>query len=260
MNIYILEDDWTQQARLEKVIHEIEREHALPQREIHAFSTVTDLLTHLPSPSLENVFLLDLAIGDDPRAGLAVSQKIREADIWASIIFITVHDELMPTTYRYAAEALDFIAKDRDNVKERLAKDLRWINSKLTHTTPMPMITLKVAGGYLRLSIADIVYAEPNPTNSHQSLLHTSNHQVTTVNLTLTQLATKSPLLFRSHRHCLINLDRVQKIDTYNHLVVLTGADHPQPLSRLNNRQLRQRLNKLHGAAALTDPEADAVN
>lgn len=263
MNIYILEDDWTQQAHLEKVIHEIERESALPEREIHSYSDGDSLLAALPSPSMENVFLLDLAIGDDPRAGLAVSQKIRATDIWASIIFVTVHDELMPITYHYAAEALDFITKDQDDVKERLATDLARITAKLTHTVPTPMLVLKVAGGYLRISMADIIYANPNPTNSHQSLLHTNNHQVTTVNLTLTQLADKSAHLFRSHRHCLINLDRVQKIDTYNHLVTLAGTDHPQPLSRLNNRQLRQRLEELHGDtpdSLTTTPEPDPIN
>lgn len=241
MNIYILEDNWIQQVNLEKNIHHIETHQHLPKINIHTFSDANELKKNLPSPSADNVFLLDLEIGNDRHAGLQISQVIRDNDIFASIIFITVHEELLPITYKYKSEALDFIAKDDDNLEQQLSNDLLVVAKKLKHF-PEPSLTLKTAGGYLRCTLSDIVYFEPNPTNTHQSLLHTFNNQVTTINLTLNQLDKLSPLLFRAHRHCLINLKQVKKIDTYHHQVYLVGTDDPKPLSRLKNQALLKRL------------------
>lgn len=241
MNIIILEDNWVQQVNLEKMIHHIEESHHLPKINIHSFSDVNELKQNLPSPSAENVFLLDLEIGKDRQAGLTLSQTIRANDIFASIIFITVHEELLPITYRYKAEALDFIAKDGPKIKEQLTNDLLLIAKKLKRL-PSPTLTLKTAGGYLRCDLNEIIYFEPNPNNTHQSLLHTFNNRVTTINLTLSQLDKLSPLLFRAHRHCLINLKQVKRIDTYNHQVYLAGIEQPQPLSRLKNQALLKNL------------------
>lgn len=244
MNIYILEDNWVQQVNLEKIIHHIEEKQNLPKINIHTFSDANELKQNLPSPSADNVFLLDLEIGNDRQAGLQLSQIIRNNDIFASIIFVTVHEELLPITYKYKAEALDFIAKDSDNLEQQLTNDLLLVIKKLKHF-PEPSLTLKTAGGYLRCSLSDIIYFEPNTTNTHQSLLHTFNNQVTTINLTLNQLDKLSSLLFRAHRHCLINLKQVKKIDTYNHKVYLAGIDNPQPLSRLKNQALLKKLAEL---------------
>lgn len=245
MNVYILEDQWAQQVHLEKTLHEIEAEHKLAPLKINLFSNTTDFLNSLPSPSVENLFLLDLEINGDNLAGLKISQRIRQNDLFASIIFITVHNELLPTTYNYESEALDFIAKDQDDIKGKLTKDLLHVANKLAHFST-PTITLKVTSGFLRVSLDDIVYFEPSPTNTHQSLMHTVNNQVTTINANLNQLIDRSPLFFRTHKHCLINLSKVSKIDTHNHLVTLNGAQHPQPLSRLKNKALLSKLGELN--------------
>lgn len=245
MNIYILEDQWAQQAHLEKTLHEIEEEQQLDPLHINLFSNVTDFLKGLPSPSVENLFLLDVEINDDLQAGLKISQRIRQTDLFSSIIFITVHNELLPTTYHYESEALDFIAKDQDNVKQKLTKDLLHVASKSKHF-PAPTLLLKVSNGFLRVSLDDIVYFEPSPTNTHQSLMHTVNNQITTINANLNQLLDRSSLFFRTHKHCLVNLNKVSKIDTHNHLVTLSGAQAPQPLSRLKNKALLSKLAELN--------------
>lgn len=244
MNIYILEDNWVQQVNLEKIIHHIEESQHLPKINIHTFSDTNELKKNLPSPSADNVFLLDLEINNDRQAGLELSQFIRKNDIFASIIFITVHEELLPITYQYKAEALDFIAKDSDQLKQQLTNDLLLIAKKSQHF-PAPTLMLKTAGGYLRCSLDEIIYFEPNTANTHQSLLHTFNNQVNTINLTLSQLDKMSPFLFRAHRHCLINIKQVKKIDTYNHCVYLAGIEKPQPLSRLKNQALLKQLAEL---------------
>lgn len=245
MNIYILEDNRIQQIHYEKLIHDIAKEHDLPAIHIYSFSKPEDLLHHLPSPSIDNVFLLDLELGDDRQAGLKLSQEIRKGDLFATIIFITVHDELLPVTYRYQSEALDFIAKDHDDIKDKLTADLLSVSHKLRRFAT-PTITLKVTGGVLRISINDILYFESNPANSHQSFLHTTNNQVTTINANLKQIDMLADHFFRIHRRYVVNLRKFKQVDTHHHLLSLIGTNTPLPLSRLKNKALLTKLAELN--------------
>lgn len=130
MNIFVLEDQWIEQQYLKKVLERISTRLHLTSFNITIWSSAEELVTNLPTPSVQNVYLLDLEINGDKKAGLKLSQLIRQNDILATIIFITVHDEFLPTTYSYRTEALDFIAKDQDNIEERLSKDFQFVVEK----------------------------------------------------------------------------------------------------------------------------------
>lgn len=247
MNLFILEDKWVEQVSLEKDINEIAQEQHIAISTIKAYSKLTEFKDHLPAASIDNVYLLDLEIDNDKKAGLKLSRLIRKHDPYATIIFITVHDELLPVTFKYQAEALDFIAKDKDNIKERLGRALKVAQHK-PRRFALPTILLKIGTGYTRINIEDIIYFSPNPANSHQSFLQLVNNQRITVHGSLTTLEKKSPLFFRSHRRCLINISKVAEINTHEHLVILKGSTTPCPLSRLKNTALLNRLAEIANA------------
>lgn len=244
MNIFILEDQWVEQVNLEKIINEIAQEQRITLSALKAYSKVDELKEHLPAASVDNVYLLDLEIDNDKEAGLKLSRFIRKHDLYATIIFITVHDEFLPVTFKYQAEALDFIAKDKDNVKERLTRALKTAQQK-PHLFALPTVLLKIGTGYTRINIDDIIFFSPNPANSHQSFLQLTDNQRITVHGSLTTLEKKSPLFFRSHRRCLINIAKVVEINTHDHQVILKGVSTPCPLSRLKNTTLLNRLAEL---------------
>lgn len=241
MNLFILEDKWIEQVNLEKTVNEIAKEQGIMISTLKSFSKVDELENNLPSPSVDNVFLLDLEIDGDKEAGLKLSQLIRKHDLYATIIFITVHDEFLPVTYKYQSEALDFIAKDKDDIQEHLARAFKSIQRKLRRFA-RPTVLLKIGTGYTRISLEDILYFVPNPQNSHQSFLYLANNQRITVHGSLTALEEKSPMLFRSHRRCLINIAKVTEINTHNHTVSLKGTNKECPLSRLKNTKLLNQL------------------
>lgn len=241
LNLFILEDKWIEQVNLEKMVNEIAKEQGITISTLKSYSKVNELAGSLPSPSVDNVFLLDLEIDGDKEAGLKLSQTIRKHDLYATIIFITVHDEFLPVTYKYQSEALDFIAKDKDDVKEHLVRAFKTIHSKLRRFA-RPTILLKIGTGYTRISLEDILYFTPNPQNSHQSFLQLANNQRITVHGSLTTLEKESPMLFRSHRRCLINISKFTEINTHNHTVLLKGVSKPCPLSRLKNTKLLNQL------------------
>lgn len=245
MNVFVLEDQWIEQQYLRKVLERIKTRLHLTSLNITAWSSVAEVIANLPAPSVHNVYLLDLEVDGDKKAGLKLSQLIRKNDILATIIFITVHDEFLPTTYSYRTEALDFIAKDQDNIEDRLYKDFQFAVEKINHG-PQPRLVFKTAAGYLRIDFANILYLEPNPANSHQALLHTVDRQVITVSGTLNELEKQFQTLFRSHRHFLINPTLVVSVNLGNHTLQFKGETQTYPFSRLRTKELLKSLKQLN--------------
>ncbi|WP_251547585.1 response regulator transcription factor [Limosilactobacillus caecicola] len=243
MNLLILEDEWIEQVNLEKMINEIATQHHFKINSLNSYSKVEDLEKHLPAPSVSNVYLLDLEVNGDPQAGLKLSKTIRQQDIGATIIFITVHDELMPVTYQYQVEGLDFIAKDKDNIQEHLIRAFTTVQNKIEQV-PYPSVLLKTVTGYTKVRIDNILYMMPNPRNSHQALLFLTGNRQITIHGTLNQLEKESPNFFRCHRRCLINLKKVEEINTHDHKVKLADVKDGLPLSRLKVAQLLTLLNR----------------
>lgn len=124
LHVFILEDDHDQQRHLKMMIEKISREISLTAVDFHLFNSTDQLKLNLPLSSKDNVYILDLEINGIKTAGLELSKLIRQHDELANIIFITVHDEFVYTTYKYRVSALDFIAKDRENIYEELKRGL----------------------------------------------------------------------------------------------------------------------------------------
>ena len=245
MNVFILEDKWIEQRYLEQTLRKIQAELKIFEMNILSFTDASSLTAQLPKPNVNNVFLLDIEIAGNKKAGLQVSQQIRQHDAFATIIFVTVHDEFLATTYKFKSEALDFIAKDQDNIAAKLKDDFLFITKKLQHQRPVQWLTLKTNAGYLKEDLNTIYYFEPSPTNSHQSLLHTTDNQVLTINATLNELETEFSVLFRSHRHYLINPLKVVSVNLKHHTLRFKGDKQDYPFSRLQTRLLFARLKSL---------------
>lgn len=241
MNVYILEDHEIEQHYLVQTLHRIQSSLGIASMTIKSFLTVEPLMAQLPTPGTNNVFLLDLEIDGNKKAGLQVSQQIRQHDAFATIIFITVHDEFLPTTYKFKSEALDFIAKDQDDVEAQLTEDLKIVVKK-NRQHPAQRLIFKTTAGYLNKALDDIRYFEPSPTNSHQSLLHTTDNQVITINATLNELEQKFPIFYRAHRHYLINPLKVTSINLRYHTLRFQDANQEYPFSRLRTKALLARL------------------
>lgn len=245
MNVFILENKWIEQRYLEQTLRKIRADLEIPKMTILPFTDVDSMMAKLPEPSIDNVFLLDIEINANKKAGLQASQQIRQHDAFATIIFITVHDEFLPTTYKFKSEALGFIAKDHNDITAKLKDNFIFITKKQRHQQPVQWLTLKTSAGYLKEDLSNIYYFEPNPANSHQSLLHTTDNQVLTINVTLNELENEFPVLFRAHRHYLINPLKVVSVNLKHHTLRFMGNDQDYPFSRLRTKRLFAQLKKL---------------
>ena len=110
LDIFILEDNITQQFRIERQIEAI-------MRKIIGLISTWKLLRYLRILLQEYLkkivirFFLDLEIKGDEKQGIDVARAIREKDSTAIIVFVTTHFEFMLLTYHSLVGAIDFIDK-----------------------------------------------------------------------------------------------------------------------------------------------------
>ncbi|MGN1283651.1 MAG: LytR/AlgR family response regulator transcription factor [Limosilactobacillus sp.] len=245
LNVFILEDQTAEQEQLIGYLHQIQSRLHIRNINIQTFASLDRLTRHLPYPSPENVYILDLEIDGNPKAGLEISKVIRENDAMGSIIFLTVHDELLYTTYKYQVEALDFIAKNYHTIRQDLTRDFEKILEKQTDQRS-ETITIKSNNIYSRIQTRKIMFFQSNPSNTRQSYMYTINNQRVTVSASLKDLEEVVPHFFRSQRSYLINLDNVQKVDIKAKIIYFRNSQYTVPLSRLKVRKLISILDEPH--------------
>ena len=90
MKIFLLEDELQQQLRVEKHIATIANELDLT---IEMISTgkLSEFEEYIQHSDLHQLYFLDIHIQDNEYCGLEIAQKIREANPYAIIVFITTN-------------------------------------------------------------------------------------------------------------------------------------------------------------------------
>ena len=204
LKVFIMEDNLQQLNNLQAVVKTILLKLQVTDSLVLPFSSTTSLNKALPEPSADNVFILDLQINHNKRAGLQLSQLIRQRDPEASIIFITVHDELLYTTYKYRVQALDFISKDQDNIEQELMKDFRLITRQ--HQKKAENLFHYTSYNQDRtILLDDICFFKSNKGNPHSATIFTNDNRVIEIHQNLTTIANNDSRFIRVHRSYLVN-------------------------------------------------------
>jgi len=101
----------SQQIRVEKHIAEIAKELEI-KLEVISTGKIKEFENYIQHSEIHQLYFLDIHIQDNEYCGLEIAQKIREANPYAIIVFITTKSEFASITYRYKVSALDFIDKN----------------------------------------------------------------------------------------------------------------------------------------------------
>lgn len=204
LKVFILEDNLQQLAELQTITKQVLAKLNITDSLVFPFSSTSRLTKALPEPSLDNVFILDLSINDNKQAGLQLSQLIRQVDHLATIIFITVHDELLPTTYKYRVQALDFISKDHDNVAHELLTDFHLIAQR-KQEAKTDAFSYRIYNQTQTILLDDICYFKSNNGNTHSATIYTIDHRTIEIHQNLHEIGKADKRFFRVHRSYLVN-------------------------------------------------------
>ncbi|HFH9564026.1 TPA: response regulator, partial [Streptococcus pyogenes] len=112
MNIFVLEDDFLHQTRIEKIIYKILTDNKLEVNHLEVYGKPNQLLEDISERGRHQLFFLDIDIKGEDKKGMEIAVEIRNRDPHAVIVFVTTHSEFMPVSFQYQVSALDFIDKE----------------------------------------------------------------------------------------------------------------------------------------------------
>ena len=204
LNIYVLEDHFIQQNRIEEVIHTILKKNNIKVGDFEVFDKPNQLLDFITERGSHQLFFLDIQIKDDTKKGLEVAKQIRKNDPYANIVFFTTHSEYLPLTFQYQLAVLDFIDKslEGEDFQKRLESIILLTCKKIQSENVKTVI---------QVPFHDILYFETSDI-VHKVILYTKEEQIEFYG-SLSQIEKSDPRLFKCHKSFLINPENIIKLD-----------------------------------------------
>lgn len=243
LNIFVLEDDFFQQSRLEQAINRCMKENQLKYRQLEIFGKPQQLLDAIKEQGNHQFFFLDIEIKGDEKKGMEIAREIRAKDPNAVIVFVTTHSEFMPVTYKYRVAALDFIDKglaDSD-FYDAVSSVLVYAFENVDTTVASDAFVFRNEHSHVQVPFSDILYFETSST-IHKVVLTTKTGHMEFYGK-VSDIAKADERLYQSHRAYVINPENVTKIDRTNHIVYFED-DESCFVSRLKLKGLIERVEK----------------
>jgi two-component system response regulator AgrA len=240
LNVIICEDNPTQ---LENMNNNVRNYITANKYNIDiAVSTTnpTEVLNYLEAhPKQTSIYILDVDLQHEIN-GLALASQIRKADTFGAIIFVTTHLELLPLTFKYKMEAMDYIIKDRPaEVETRIQECIDIAYQRYLDNDSSQANSFQVKDGSRTrfIPLDDIIFFSSHPT-PHKVILHLDNSQINFYG-SINELAQIGADFYRSHQSYVVNLRNIKqvdhitkKIEMINGEIALVGTKKVQELLR----------------------------
>ncbi len=213
LDIFVLEEDYFQQARLEDAIHKSKQIYILRIGKVDLYDKPNQLLECITERGSHLLFFLDIGSDSDIEGGILVAQQIRERDPYASIVFITAHPELLPSTFQYRLAALDFIDKNLPNneYEDRIISDIGLALSKNGLSQIECAFTVDTKKATIQVPFHKILYFETSPT-VHKVILHTTEEQIEFYGQ-LSKIVKQDCRLYKCHKSFVVNPENIVRLD-----------------------------------------------
>ncbi len=232
---FIVVDDFKEiTKKVEKIINKIMMNNKLEYK-IHVFDDYNSEFKQLVDKPLTNkIYFLD--IETQSASGIDMARLIRKNDLDSIIIFITAHEELGSIIIKEQLMVLTFICKF-DNfelkLKDAIMKSLSYIGKKR-------VIKFVDNNAIYIIPIKDILYITHD--NIERKCLIKTADRIYKVGKTLSELSElSSGSLIYSHRACLINEDRVVKIDKKNKSILFDNGETVNLVSDNYKKEVSQK-------------------
>ena len=232
LNIFILEDEFLQQTRIETVIKDVIAKKSLKCKGPEIFGKPSQLLDAITERGSHQLFFLDIA------------KEIRKKDPNATIVFVTTHSEFMPVTFKYRVAALDFIDKalDDEDFYERVHLAIEYTMNKMGATIAQDSFTFETATAQVQVPFNNILFFETSPT-IHKVILHTKEERMEFY-ASISEVERADDRLFRCHRSFIVNPENIVRINKEDKMVMFEN-NNECPISRTKYKALLEKVKSL---------------
>ena len=182
----------------------------------------------------QKIYVLDIELAEI--SGLEIASEIRENDMESIIIFVTCHNECRNDIFYSRFLALDYISKDR-LWASRFEETIEYV-VKSFHKNRM--LIFEYNHNSYRIPYSDILYIEKVQDNQ-KCMIHTEKGEEYPISCSIATLVkTLGKGFFQSHKSCIVNLEKISKVDYNENLITFHNGISAYLLSNRKKKQMRQ--------------------
>lgn len=185
-------------------------------------------------PVTSKIYILDIEMNDG-MSGIDIARKIRKTDWNSIIIMVTSHADLGYDALKAQIMLLAFISKYDDcekNLSLVLKKAIAMVGNK-------KVLVFETNGISHRIYLDDILYVTKD-TVDRKCIIKTTYSEFA-VNRTMNQMIEElDGRFFLSHRSCLVNTDKIKKIDWKQNIIYFEKDEKIDLLARDKKKGLKE--------------------
>lgn len=224
--IYICEDQPEILKQLEKSIRNIIMIEEFDFNIALATKSPEELLQCLKNQRTKGIYFLDIEFPKESMNGFELGKEIRKLDSRGFLVYVTTHNELLPETFSYQLEALDYILKDDPfQLNQHIKKALTTIQHLLSNefSEVREIFTVESASRILHVPVDTIEYFETTYKKHNVALVTADQYVEFQGNLTQIEKRLSSGFI-RTHQSYLVNRTKIQNIDKKRRLILLKNG------------------------------------
>ena len=224
INIIICDDIKRDLERIYRVVDKFANSNKLEYK-IHLFNDYDKKFMDIVKLKLSyKIYILD--IETPSRSGIDVARDIRRKDVDSVIIFVTGHEELGNLILKNDLMFLSFINKF-DNLKLRLNNSLK---KALLMLKQKQVIKLVDNNNTYIIDLNDVLYLTKESFERKTLIILDYNEYK--VNIPLSKVEKMLDERFvKTHRSCIVNINRVSRIDKTNKIIYFDNNSKTDLLS-----------------------------
>lgn len=230
INFIICDDDKRVVNKIKDIISKfmMKNEHGY---KTHIFDDYNlDFMKVMNSKLQDKIYILD--IETPTRSGIDIARLIREKDFDSIIIFITGHEELGSTILKNDLMFLSFINKF-DNYEKRLTDSIKKA-LKMLHKKNI--LRFKDGNNIYTIAMDDIIYITRD--SIERKCIVKTEHYEFKCYMTIKDFESMLDDRFiKTHRACIVNKERISKIDKAKREIVL---DNGEIIYLVSNRLVKE--------------------
>ena len=229
----VYEDEKVFRNNIKTVIKDVMKQNE-KEYIVKEFDKFDDKLKQEITSKTPAIYILDIEVPDSI-SGIDLARKIRKQDWNSIILMVTSHADLGYEALKAQIMLLDFISKYNDykiSMERALNKAISKLDNKKVLIFESNNITYKIYTD-------DILYIVKD-TVDRKIIIKTEYNQIV-INETLINIEKMlDKRFFKSHRSCLVNVDKIVKIDWKDNLIYFTNGEVIDYISKYKKKGLKE--------------------
>lgn len=182
------------------------------------------------------IYILDIHVNQV--SGIDMARKIRENDQQAIIIFLSRYHQLAEMIITQDIMPLTFISKYK-NYQERLKTV---IDNALSILNIRKQLKIKEKGIHYQIPLRDILYIMHDSVERKSIVI--TDYSEFHIGRTLSEIFDQLNSQFKySHRACIVNMERVTKLDTKKKIITFDNGKTIDLISNNHKKELKEYVN-----------------